>query len=229
MDREHGQEYGQGHRARLRERLRRDACALADYEVLELILGLAQIRRDTKPLAKQLLKRFVSIRGVLNARDDELLDVPGFSAGTLALWRLLRELMARHAESQVCEQRRVTGPRDVADMARARLAGCAHEEIWAALLDTGNRIIAWIRMEEGTVGAAALHVRKLLEAALLRKASGIILVHNHPGGLARPSPADTELTRRLNRAAGAVGISLHDHLVLTENGYYSFSEAGMPA
>jgi DNA repair protein RadC len=218
----------QGHRARLRERLHRDASCLADYEVLELLLALAQIRRDTKPLAKELLHRFVSIRGVLDARDGELLDVPGFSSGTLALWRLLREFMARHAESQVREQRRILGSRDIAEMARARLAGCEHEEIWAALLDTGNRLIAWIRMEEGTVGTAVLYVRKLLEAALARKASGIVLVHNHPGGLARPSPADAELTRSLRRAAGAVGISLHDHLVLTENSYYSFSEAGMP-
>ena len=217
----------QGHRTRLRERLLRDATSLADYEILELVLGLAQVRKDTKPLAKELLHRFGSTQGVFNARDEELLSVPGFSSGTLALWKLLREFMSRYVESPVRQREVIDSPRKIADMARIRLAGCPHEEIWAALLDTGNRFLAWIRLSEGTVNASSFHIRKLLEQVLLHKASAIILVHNHPGGSPRPSGADGEVTRLLRQSAQTLNITLHDHLVLTESACYSFHEEGL--
>lgn len=92
-----------GHRARLRQRLEREPLAVADYEVLELLLGYGLTRKDTKPLAKELLRRFGSIRGVLDARPDELLQVPGFGPGLMSLWRALRELLARYARHQRCD------------------------------------------------------------------------------------------------------------------------------
>ena len=217
----------QGHRARLRERLLRDATSLADYEILELVLGLVQLRRDTKPLAKTLLERFESIQGVLNAHPNELAQVPGFSAGTHALWSLLREFMARYAESPLRRREVISSPQQVADIARVRLAGCPHEEIWAAFLDTGNRLLAWERLAQGTVNASTLHIRTMLEYALTRKASGIILVHNHPGGSTKPSGADIELTRAAYEAAKTVNLRLLDHLVLTESGSYSFKDQGL--
>ena len=90
-----------GHRARLRQRLNRDAQTVEDYEILELVLGFALTRKDTKPLAKELLRRFGTIRGVLDARPDELLAVDGFGPGLLSLWQLLRELMVRYQSSQL--------------------------------------------------------------------------------------------------------------------------------
>jgi len=217
----------QGHRLRLRERLLRDSTALADYEILELALGLAQIRKDTKPLAKELLRRFGSMRGVMDAREEELSRVPGFSSGTLALWKLLRECMSRYAAAPLHKREVIENPRQIAEMARVRLAGCSHEEIWAALLDAGKRFLAWTRMSEGAVNASALCIRSLLEEAVLCRASGIILVHNHPGGADKPSGADIEATRHLLRAACALGITVHDHLVLSDADCYSFKEEGL--
>ena len=211
----------------MREKLLRDSAGLADYEVLELLLGLAQVRKDTKPLAKELLRRFSSVRGALDARAEELLHVAGFSSGTLALWKLLREFMARYAETPLRKREAIESPRQIADMARMRLAGCSHEEIWAALLDTGKHFIAWARLSEGTVNASPLCVRNLLEQAVLCRASGIILVHNHPGGSDKPSGTDIEATRHLFQAAFALGITLHDHLVLSEDACYSFKEKGL--
>jgi len=216
----------QGHRLRLRERLLRNSTSLADYEILELLLGLAQIRKDTKPLAKELLRRFGSVRGVMDARAEELLHVPGFSAGTLALWKLLREFMSRYAAAPLCRREAIENPRQIEQMARVRLAGCSNEEIWAALLDAGKRFLAWVRMSEGTVNASSLCIRNLLEQAVLCRASGIILVHNHPGGSDKPSGADIEATRHLRHAACTLGITLHDHLVLSEANCYSFKEEG---
>ena len=219
----------QGHRSRLRERLLRESTSLAHYEILELMIGLVQIRKDTKPLAKELLQRFGSVRGAMDARAEELLSVPGFNTGTLALWKLLREFMARYVEVPPLKRVVIENSRQIAEMARMRLAGCSHEEVWAALLDTGRHFLAWVRVSEGTINASALYIRNLLEQAIAHKASGIILVHNHPGGSAKPSGADIEVTRNLSRSAFTLGVTLHDHLVLSETDCYSFREEGLLA
>lgn len=110
-----------GHRARLRERLLKDSTALADYEILELLLGYALLRRDTKPLAKELLSRFGSIRGVLDALPAEMQQVGGVGEGVAALRLLLREMMARYAEAPMRERKVLCTPRDVAQMV---IPGC---------------------------------------------------------------------------------------------------------
>ena len=210
-----------GHRARLKTRLKKDAAQIADYEILELLIGCVVLRRDTKPLAKDLLQRFGSIRGVLDARPDELMSLQGFGPSLLLFWRLLRELMARYEEAPVRRREILCTPDAVADMARARLAGCPHEELWIALTDHGNRLIAWERLCLGTVGQVACTPREVLEMALLHKASNIILVHNHPGGDAHPSDPDRRLTRELARLAPSLGIAFLDHVVVTEDACYS--------
>ncbi|MDR2573124.1 MAG: DNA repair protein RadC [Desulfovibrio sp.] len=210
-----------GHRARLRARLARDAPGLADYEVLELFLGYGLTRKDTRPLAGKLLQRFKSLRGVLDARPDELLDVPGFGPGLMALWRVLRELLARYAASPVHAREELATPPAVADMARARLAGCPHEECWVALVNGKNGLIAWERLGRGGVDAVAVRPRDVLEAALVRKASGIILAHNHPGGSPEPSEEDAALTEELRQLAPRMGLRFLDHVIVTEDDCYS--------
>ena len=216
-----------GHRARLKERLHRDATQLADYEILELVLGLALARRDTKPVAKDLLQRFGSIRGVLDASPDELAAVSGIGPGVLSLWKLLRECMARYSEAPMRHRDVLDTPEKVAAMARTRLGACRHEEVWAALVDGGNRFLDWIRLDEGTVNSASIHIRNLMEEAVRRKVSGIILVHNHPGGRATPSGPDIAMTRRLFQAAHVLGIRLLDHCVITDSDVYSFQKEGL--
>ena len=199
-----------GHRARLRERLAREAQAVADYEVLELLLGYALTRRDTKPLAKELLRRFGSIRGAVDARPDELAQVPGFGPGLTAFWQVLREVLAT--------------PEAVAHMARERLVASPHEESWVALVDAQNRLIAWERLSRGGVSAVPLQPRDVLEAALGRKASGIILVHNHPGGDAHPSQPDLALTQGLQHLAPQLGLRFLDHVIVTDGDCYSITQ-----
>jgi len=210
-----------GHRARLKARLQKDAAQIADYEILELLLGCVVLRRDTKDLAKDLLQRFSTLRGVLDARPDELLCVQGFGPSLALFWRLLRELMARYEEAPVRRREILCTPDAVARMARARLAGCPHEELWIALTDHGNRLIAWERLRQGTVGHVPCAPREVLEMALLHKASNIILVHNHPGGNAHPSVPDLHLTHELARLAPSLGLAFLDHVVVTEEAWYS--------
>ncbi|AAS95671.1 RadC family protein [Nitratidesulfovibrio vulgaris] len=216
-----------GHRERLRERLRVDGTGLRDYELLELLLGTVVLRRDTKPLAKELLHRFGSLRGVLDARTPELLSVKGFGPGLLDYWLLLRECMARYEESPARERKVLCTPQSVAEMARMRLGNCPHEEVWVALLDNQNRLIAWERATKGTVNASVIYPRDVLEMALRCSASGIILVHNHPGGNPVPSQPDFEVTRQLSRSALTLGIRLLDHVIVTDEDCYSLKEDGL--
>ena len=169
----------------MRARLRHDPTALPDYEVLELLLGHVLLRRDTKPLAKELLARFGSLRGVLGS------------------------------------------PQAVAEMARVRLAASPHEEVWVALLDTQNRMVAWERASRGTVNASAVYPREILELALRHKAASIILVHNHPGGNPSPSAGDIEITRQLELSAKAIGMRLLDHVIVTDDACYSLKDDGL--
>ena len=200
-----------GHRARLRERLLKDSTALADYEILELLLGYALLRRDTKPLAKELLSRFGSIRGVLDALPAEMQQVGGVGEGVAALRLLLREMMARYAEAPMRERKVLCTPRDVAQMVIPRLSGSPHEELWTATVDAQNRLLTWERLARGTVGMVPCYPRDILERVLQRKASGFFLVHNHPGGTPKASPEDIEMTRNIQRIATSMGLRLLDH------------------
>lgn len=211
----------QGHRERLRQRLDQTPAAVADYEVLELLLGYVLTRRDTKPLAKELLRRFGSMRGVLEARPDELLQISGFGPALLAFWRVLRETRVRYVASKLIQREVLATPQAVARLAQVRLSGSPYEECWLALVDGSNRLIAWQMLRRGGVAEVPLYPRDVLEAALEHKASGIILVHNHPGGNLEPSSQDCLLTEELQRLAPHMGLRFLDHVIVTDGDCFS--------
>lgn len=213
-----------GHRKRLRERLVTAGHILEDYEILELLLGHVLTRQDTKPLAKALLKEFESIRGVLDAKPEELAAVKGVGPALGAYWRLLREVLARYEEAPARKRYTFCTPAAVAVFARMRLAGSAHEEFWMAYLDTQNRLISWEMAARGTVHAVPVYARDVIARALALKASSLILVHNHPGGNMYPSGPDIELTNRIREAGASMGIRLVDHVIVTDDTCYSLTE-----
>jgi len=216
-----------GHRKRLKDRLAENPRGLAEYEVLELLLSYANPRRDNKPLAKALLARFGSLRGVFSARIAELKAVEGFGEGYARFWQLWREFWARINEDPVRERVALSSPDIVARMAMARLGSLEDEEFWVALVDNKNRLVGWEQVSRGTVDQTAVYPREVLALALLRKASGMILVHNHPGSDPKPSRQDVELTKRIVTAAREVEVRILDHLVVTEKSYFSFQSEGM--
>lgn len=201
--------------------------ALADYEVLELLLGYVTVRRDTKPLAKELVARFGSLRGVFLARMGELRDMPGLGPGVMEFLTLWREAWARFHEQPLRDRVVFSSPDMVAEAAKARIGAVEHEEFWLAMVDNKNRVIGWEQVSKGTVDQAAVYPREVLAAALASKASGIVLVHNHPGSDPKPSLQDVEFTRRIKQAARELDIRVLDHLVVTENRYFSFQAEGM--
>lgn len=214
-----------GHRSRLKDRLRQDSRALADYEILELLLGYANPRRDNKPLAKALLARFGSLRGVYQAREAELAAVDGVGEGLTAFWTLWREFLARLGEQDVRERVLVDDAGVVADLARERLGNLATEEFWALLLDGANRVLGWERVSRGTVDQTPVYPREILALALSRQAAGVIMVHNHPGGDPKPSDKDQEITRQVSLAAHGLGVRVLDHVIVAGKQYFSFKKA----
>ncbi|MCL1915368.1 MAG: DNA repair protein RadC [Desulfovibrionaceae bacterium] len=210
-----------GHRERLRARLRENPEGLADYETLELLLAQVLPRRDTKPLAKELLRRFQSVKGALDAKPAELMTLKGFGPALSDAWLLWREILARYAESAPRRHETLASPEEVARMAKARLAGQDREEVWLAFVDAQNRLLAWEKGQKGSIDEAAFYPREILERALTLKASGFILVHNHPGGKAAPSGADLEATKRLQEAARTVDLRFLDHLIVTADESFS--------
>jgi len=216
-----------GHRRRLKERLFRSPEGLADYEILELLLGYAIPRQDTKPLAKTLLHRFGSLRGVFEARREDMTNTPGVGPGVIALFASWREFSSRVREGAVQDRQIFSHPGTVADFAMSRLGHLRTEEFWVALVDNKNRLMHWQQVSRGTVDQTPVYPREILRLVLHHQASGVILVHNHPGGDPRPSAQDQELTRRLHRAAREMDVRVLDHIVVSEANYYSFQTQGL--
>ena len=212
-----------GHRERLREEVMGNLFRAADYKLLELLLTYAIPRRDTKPAARALLESFGSLRGVLDAGREDLLRIPGIGARSADLLELFRELRARYEHSPLIRGVKLCSNKNVADMARVRLAGLKTEEIWAALVDSGLHLIHWECVAKGSLDAAFVNTSEIIRLCLSRRAWGLILVHNHPAG-GKPSAQDVCITQKLEAAAQAVGIYLLEHLIIMDNAYCGLRE-----
>lgn len=216
-----------GHRSRLRQRMDTEPRALCDHELLELLLSYALPRRDTKPLAKNMLAACGSLSEVLNASPERLAELPGFGEATATFWRTLQECQTRKASQPLTQKEVFTSPEQVRDMICSRLGHLSKEEFWVILLDNQNRLIAFERVFRGTVDQTAAYPREILELALRRHASGLILVHNHPGASTQPSDQDKNLTQTISRLAADMGLRLLDHLIVTAQDYSSFRTLGL--
>lgn len=215
-----------GHRQRLKDKLTQDSRSLADYEILELVLAMVLPRRDTKPLAKALIDRFGSLKDAIMAHPDQLTDVSGIGPGVISQWVLIQELFARVGEASARSGGPISDPADIARAAIARIGNKGIEEFWAAFLDTKNRVIAWEQVSKGTVDGTPVFPREIMATALKLEAKSIILTHNHPGGDPTPSTDDILLTGRIQEVARTLDIRILDHLIVTDNDYYSFNDHG---
>lgn len=214
-------EHFHGHRERLRERFREAPHSLKDYELLELLLGYVIRRQDTKPLAKKLLQRFENLRGVLQAPKWELTEIKGAGVGITDFLSLLHEFINRAEEAPLRKRKRILTVADVARLAQKRLALHEHEEMWAAYVDKKNRLKSWEIVAKGTMDAVSVFPDNLFRRAVEIKASGVILVHNHPAGTVQPSWNDIKLTKILQEQAAVMGVLFIDHLIVTHELCYS--------
>jgi DNA repair protein RadC len=217
-----------GHRERLRERfVKGGADAMPDYELLELTLFSALPRRDTKPLAKALLARFGSFAEVIAAPRARLLEVKGVGEGVVHHLKIVEAAAQRLAKTRVIGRPALSSWTALLDYCTATMARSQNEEFRILFLDRKNILIADEVQNRGTVDHTPVYPREIIKRALELSASAIILVHNHPSGDPTPSKADIAMTREVASAAKALGIAVHDHLVIGRGGHTSFKSQGL--
>lgn len=213
-----------GHRQRLKKKLIDNPASLEDYEVLELLLGYALPRRDTKPLAKAVLKEFGSLRGALAASRSDLEKIPGIGKGISTFWTLWQEFWSRSEQSDLPEKVVLNTPEKVVRLARSRINFLRNEEFWIILVDNKNRLISFEKVSQGIVDQAVVYPRAIISRALALDAGGIILAHNHPGGDPQPSSQDIELTKKVQQIAAELNLRILDHVIIAEDNYFSFQD-----
>jgi DNA repair protein RadC len=211
-----------GHRERLRTRLREaGADAIADYELLELVLFRAIPRRDVKPLAKALIARFGSFAEAIAARPERLAEVEGMSPASINEFKILEAGAKRFAKG-VAKKRLALGSwSEVVDYCRTAMAFAEREEFRILFLDKRNGLIADEVQGAGTVDHTPVYPREVVRRALELAATAILLVHNHPSGDPTPSEADVKMTLEIIAMASPLGIVVHDHLIVGRHGHTS--------
>jgi len=215
------------HRSRLRARFGSGgADAMPDYELLELVLFLALPRRDTKSLAKQLLAKFGDFNRVLAAPPERLAEVSGIGAQVIHTLKLTEAAAQRMAHARVIHKPVLSTWAVLLEYCQTVMAHRATEQFRVLYLDRKNILIADEPQAQGTVDHVPVYPREVVKRALELNASALILVHNHPSGDPTPSEADIDMTYRIRDAAEALGLVVHDHLVIGKSRQISFRSEG---
>jgi len=212
-----------GHRERVRERfIKLGGESFSDAELLELVLHVCIPRKDTKELAKTLLKRFGSFSGVLAAPSERLAEFAGMGEITVANLHVFRAAALRFAKDKiVTDQPILSSWTSLIDYCRSAMAFEDVEQFRILFLDKRNRLIADEVQQTGTVDHTPVYPREVIKRALEHSATAIILVHNHPSGDPTPSSADVQMTRQINEIAKPLGIAVHDHVIIGRSGHVS--------
>lgn len=211
-----------GHRDRLKQRFRdQGGDALPDYELLELLLFRSVPRRDVKPIAKDLIRRFGSFAEVLGASRERLLEIKGVGEQVATDLQLVAAGARRMAKGAVAQRLTLGSWAAVIDYCRTAMAFAEREEFRVLYLDKRNGLIGDEVLGRGTVDHTPVYPREVLRRALELGATAIVLVHNHPSGDPSPSQADVKMTRDIVALAKGMGVEVHDHIIVGRNGHAS--------
>ena len=218
---------GEGHRKRLREKfLASGLNGFHDYEVVELLLTLATPRKDCKGEAKALIKRFNTLQGVIEAPSDQLQEIKGIGPKNIFGIKFVRAVAERYLQKKLIKKDPIRSSKELFDYLYHSLRGKKREIFKVVFLDAQNRIIAIEDLFEGTLTASSVYPREVVQTALRYHAAGLFLVHNHPSGEPMPSREDKRITRELIHACRVMGITIHEHLIIGDNAYFSFADHG---
>jgi DNA repair protein RadC len=218
----------QGHRKRLRERFSQSGLgAFLDYEIVELLLTLGTPRRDCKPQAKEAIRRFKTLRGVLEAPPDELKGVTGIGPTHIFVIKFIQEIAREFLKGQVIEKPYCRSSREVFDYLYHSMRDLKKEVFKVMFLDSQNSIVKIEDLFEGTVNASAVYPRDIIQGAVKNNATALIFVHNHPAGNPQPSDNDKRITQDLIFAGNIMQIKVLDHIIIGDNRYFSFADAGL--
>ncbi|HMN71979.1 MAG TPA: DNA repair protein RadC [Rhodoblastus sp.] len=222
-DADESEKHYHGHRQRLRERfLEAGPDALADYELLELLLFRTVPRRDVKPLAKALIKRHGSFAEALTARPERLRDGGDLSEASIVDFKIVEAAAKRLARQGVQHRQVLSSFKEVIDYCRAAMGYADREEFRVLFLDKKNALIADEVMSVGTVDHTPVYPREIVRRALELGSTALVLAHNHPSGDPTPSKADIRMTEEIVTISSLMGIVVHDHLIIGRHGHASF-------
>ena len=218
---------GAGHRQRLRERFLESGLeGFHDYEVLELLLTLGMPRKDCKDAAKAALARFETLQGVLEAPDHELCEVDGIGPRNSLGLKLIKAVSDRYLEKKLISKNPVNNSKELFDYLYHSIRDKSREYFKIIFLDSKNRVISTETHSKGTLTASSVYPREVVQAAIRHKAAALIFAHNHPSGDPKPSAEDISITRQLVFAGRVMGITVHEHIIIGDNCYYSFADHG---
>jgi len=196
--------------------------SFSEYELLEMVLFWSNPRKDVKPLSKLLLKEFGGITDVINATKDKLLQISGVTESTYTNFALMRELVSRMLQHGVIKKNILSSWNTLIDYLKVTMSHTKTEQFRILFLNKKNIMIADELQTIGTVDQTPVYPREIVKRALFHEASAIILIHNHPSGNPTPSKADIELTNSITQACSSIGVSVHDHVIIAGNEFYSF-------
>ena len=215
------------HRQRLRARfMQGGAAAIPDYELLELVLFRAIPRRDVKPLARALMDRFGDFNRVITAPEPRLRDISGVGDAVIVELKVIEAAAHRMARSRLMRQHVLSGWDALLDYCHTTMAHRETEQFRVIYLDRKNVVIGDEEQGKGTVDHVPVYPREVAKRALELNASALILVHNHPSGDPTPSQADIDMTQQIFAACSALGLTLHDHLIIGKSRELSFRSEG---
>ena len=218
----------QGHYSHLRQRfLSAGIDGFLDYEVVELLLKLADNRRDQKITAKLLLNTFKSLRGVLEANPEQLKKIKGIGDANIFGLKLVQSVARRYLKEQIIGENYIQSSENVLDYLRHNLRDRGREVFLVVLLNGRNQVLDIVELFEGTLTTSAVYPREVIKLILEKDAAAVIFVHNHPSGNPNPSKDDQNLTQKLKAACSTIDVQLHDHLIIAGNDYTSMADKGM--
>ena len=216
-----------GHRKRLREKFLKSGLAgFQDYEIIELLLSLGTPRRDCKPQAKEAIRRFKSLRGVLEAPPEELDQIKGVGQHSIFGIKFTQAVARQFLKEKSLEKPVCNSTQEIYDYFYYSMRDLKKELIKAIYLNSQNQIIEMQDLSQGTVDSSFLYPREVMEGAIKSHAVSLVLVHNHPSGNPAPSESDNELTRNMVHLGVLMQIKILDHINIGDNRYYSFAGEG---
>jgi DNA repair protein RadC len=217
-----------GHRKRLRDKFLRSGLAgFHDYEIIELLLSLGAPRKDCKQPAKEVIKKFKTLRAALSASPEELQQIKGIGPHSAFGIKLVREVATEFLKQKIVDKPVYKSAEEIFDYLYHSMRDLKKEIFKVIYLNAQNQIIDTVNLFEGTVDSSSVPPREVMEKAIKQNASSLIFVHNHPSGDPEPSRHDKEVTRGLVFAGNIMQIKVLDHIIIGGNQYFSFAAEGL--
>ena len=218
----------EGHRKRLREKFIKSGLAgFHDYEIIELLLSLGTPRKDCKQQAKEAIKRFKTLRGVLEALPEELQQISGIGPHSTFGIKLMQAVAREFLKEKIIDKPFYKSSQEIFDYLYHSIRDLKKEVFKVIYLNSQNQIIETEDLFSGTPDKSFISPREVMERAIKHNAVSLIFVHNHPSGSPEPSLSDKELTRELVYASGIMQIKVLDHIIIGNNTYFSFAGEGL--